>query len=118
MKSFKEFVTDENSTLIVGKDNIPQSGWKNLPETGDLSCKCGSWLSHWKNITDTIETTVICKVHGCYKKATDGAHVQNKDVSGWWIIPLCHKHNEQKEELTLRKGAKLASANKEKTCEK
>jgi hypothetical protein len=100
------------------------SHWKllNIKGTSDNKCVCNSWLDHWYNYTDSSRET--CAVVPCSNPAQVGAHVQVDDWRSdfsWWIAPLCHKHNrdrENKREMYLDKRSTLVSANAAETCQR
>jgi len=89
----------------------------NVNGTSGRTCKCGSWLDHWKNFSR--QTVGYCTEVKCTKKPEVGAHVQ-KDSStdtSWYIVPLCSSHNaETGKSLMLIDGIVLVSANVSKTC--
>ncbi len=93
---------------------------RNINGTSQSTCKCGSWLQHWKNYSgDQIGS--YCRETSCTKKPELGAHVQKDDSSdnSWYIVPLCTEHNNMRgQTIELMAGTKLASANKKETCEK
>lgn len=92
---------------------------KNINGTSEASCKCGSWLAHWKKFSN--QTVTYCVETTCLKTDLVGAHVQKADStdSNWYIIPLCQTHNLAKNTvLTISDNYKLVSANKKETCEK
>ena len=93
---------------------------KNINGTRDNTCKCGSWLDHWKTFSGQSVPT-YCPEEKCTQKPEVGAHVQ-KDSStddSWYIIPLCKTHNgETGESLTVSDSVTLVSANVSKTCGK
>jgi hypothetical protein len=90
----------------------------NINGTSQRTCKCGSWLDHWKNYSGQSLPT-YCPEKSCIGKPEVGAHVQ-KDSStdrSWYILPLCSKHNaETGKSLELVDSIKLASANVAATC--
>ncbi len=90
----------------------------NINGTSQRTCKCGSWLQHWKNYSGQNLPT-YCPEKSCINKPEVGAHVQ-KDSStdrSWYIVPLCTKHNAATgKSLDLVDSIKLASANVEATC--
>ena len=91
---------------------------KNINGTSQNTCKCGSWLQHWKNFSG--QTANTCRASGCSKSAKVGAHVQ-KDVSydsKWYIVPFCYTHNSESGSVELVSGTNLVSANKSETCDK
>lgn len=93
---------------------------RNINGTSDTTCKCGSWLKHWKNFSGQTQPS-YCPAYGCLKKDLVGAHVQKGDNSAdqkWYIYPLCDSHNKHKGELEVSASCKLVPANKRETCEK
>ena len=51
-----------------------------------------SWLDYWEKRTG--KKAGICHRDGCYRTATDGAHVQIVNGGNeWYIVPLCHPCN-------------------------
>lgn len=98
-----------NSTWIV----------KNLKGTTGLTCRCGSWINHWRNYTNSKRAK--CSVYGCWNTAKVGAHVRlvdNSTDNRWWIAPFCGSHNSHycTESLSLKPDVELVSANKSHTC--
>jgi hypothetical protein len=92
----------------------------NINGTSQNTCKCGSWLEHWKKFSgQTISKW--CSEEKCIKAPEVGAHVQ-KDSStdkSWYIVPLCNDHNGQTgKALTLVESVTLVSANISLTCGK
>ena len=53
----------------------------------------GNWIKYWENATGL--KAYNCHKVGCFKKATDGGHVQQSNSSDhrWWIVPLCQQCN-------------------------
>lgn len=92
---------------------------KNIDGSSDNTCKCGSWLNHWKKFSRA--KAGLCKERSCTNLATVGAHVRkanSKDQNGY-IIPLCSAHNELKgKELEIFLNPTLISANVSETCGK
>lgn len=89
---------------------------KNINGTSNKTCKCGSWIKHWRNFSG--QTANQCRASGCSETAPHGAHVQ-KNVSGntnWYIVPLCRKHNHVAGLIELLTGTNLVSANVNLTC--
>lgn len=91
---------------------------KNVNGTTDRSCKCGSWIQHWKNFSG--QSATICRAKGCSNQNPLGAHVKkNSEDNKEYIVPFCSAHNSQTTptwiELVL--GTKLAPANKNDTCD-
>ena len=91
---------------------------KNINGTSDNTCKCGSWLLHWIKFSSSNRIPTCCAEASCINtKQLLGAHVQ-KDGSDqkWYIIPLCAKHNTQKDAMDVKIGTEFASANTKETC--
>lgn len=92
----------------------------NVNGTSDNSCKCSSWLEHWKRFGGG-SIPPYCPEKTCVQSPEVGAHVQ-KDGSpdrAWYIIPLCKKHNgEAGKSLDVSDGITLVSANVDTTCGK
>jgi len=89
---------------------------KNINGTSQHTCKCGSWIQHWRNYSGQIATE--CRAAGCSRKDLVGAHVQ-KDVSydsSWYIVPFCNMHNQSKQKVELVANTVLVSANVATTC--
>ncbi|MER5076165.1 hypothetical protein ACIS7S_10410 [Providencia sp. DFU6] len=91
---------------------------KNLKGTSKNKCSCNSWLKHWLNTTGETSLPDYCGEKSCMEKPTDGAHVIKVDSTDkdWYIVPLCHEHNENVDEFELFSGVKLAPASVSKTC--
>jgi len=90
----------------------------NINGTTGLSCKCGSWLDHWKKFSG--QECKWCSQEKCTNAPDVGAHVQKATPTdnNWYIIPLCHTHNKATSELEIMESRVLVSANKAQTCEK
>ena len=92
----------------------------NINGTSDNICKCGSWLSHWKNFSGQSLPS-YCPESSCTQAPEVGAHVQKDSTTdmSWYIIPLCKKHNgETGKSITVSDSIKLVSANVSNTCGK
>jgi hypothetical protein len=93
---------------------------KNINGTSARTCRCGSWLQHWKNFSKTA-ISQYCYEKKCVGKPEVGAHVQkdNSTDESWYIVPLCMTHNAKTgESLELVDSAVLVSANVSLTCGK
>jgi hypothetical protein len=91
----------------------------NVNGTSDNTCKCASWLDHWKKFGGG-STPTYCPVASCYKAPTLGAHVQ-KDSStdrAWYIIPLCATHNAETGKSLEVGSITFVPANVSQTCGK
>lgn len=93
---------------------------KNINGTSQNTCRCGSWLEHWKKFSgQTLPTH--CPESSCTQKPEVGAHIQKDGSSddSWYIVPLCTTHNGQKgKSLEISNSVKLVSANVSTTCGK
>jgi len=93
---------------------------KNITGTKDNTCKCISWLEHWKNYGGkTIPG--YCAVENCKEKPEVGAHVQkdNSIDASWYIVPFCQTHNKETgKSIDIRDNIALVSANVATTCSK
>lgn len=96
---------------------MPSNGWKNMHNTSDRRCRCGSWENHWLNFSDKPWPS-YCSVNGCYHPSTLGAHVFNPAVAGEQIVPMCDSCNHIEGYFSLKDGTTLVPANKSITCEK
>ncbi len=93
---------------------------KNINGTSDNTCKCGSWLEHWKKFSKR-DLPTFCPEEKCTQKPEVGAHVQKDggSDSSWYIVPLCKTHNgETGKSLTISDFVHLVSANVSTTCGK
>ncbi len=91
---------------------------KNINGTSGNTCKCGSWLNHWMNFSQQSPPP-FCPEEWCIGKPELGAHVQkdNSTDTGWYIVPLCSKHNGQiGQSLTIVDKIALVSAHVTRTC--
>lgn len=91
----------------------------NINGTSDTTCKCGSWLEHWKNFSRQSLPYHCCEKY-CINTNLVGAHVQisGSDDNSWYIVPLCYTHNSSTKELKIVESVMLVPANKSLTCEK
>ncbi len=92
----------------------------NINGTSENTCKCGSWLSHWKKFGGNSVPN-YCPEEKCTAAPEVGAHVQkdNSSDGSWYIIPLCKTHNGQtNKSLIVNDYIKLVSANVGQTCGK
>ena len=90
----------------------------NVNGTSERTCRCGSWLDHWKKFSNQSGFT-YCAVDGCNKKSDVGAHVQKDSLydKKWYIIPFCREHNgETGKSLTIIDTLVLVPANVSETC--
>lgn len=93
---------------------------RNVNNTSQKDCPCGSWLKHWLRFSKQSRPEQ-CPAFLCENAVEVGAHVQAEDTAdeSWYIIPLCTNCNNQKgESLIVDAGVALVPANKKKTCEK
>lgn len=91
---------------------------KNINGTSENTCKCGSWLDHWKKFSGT--TAQYCAERSCTQKPEVGAHVQKDSASdsSWYIVPMCKGHNAKAQSIELTDSTTLVSANVKETCGK
>lgn len=89
---------------------------KNINNTSDKKCKCGSWMNHWMN--ECNKRTAVCSAYGCSQKDNlHGSHVQKATSDfTWYIIPLCPKHNKSIDQLEVKKETNFALASISETC--
>ncbi len=93
---------------------------RNVNGTSDNTCRCGSWLDHWKKFGGQSIPT-YCSEKTCIQKPEVGAHVQKDGLidNSWYIIPLCKIHNGKKgESIDVSDTVKPVSANVKETCGK
>jgi hypothetical protein len=83
--------------------------------TSVYTCKCGSWLKHWKNFGGTVPST-YCAEKSCMSVQEVGAHVQKDYDSNWYIIPVCNRHNVQGQSMEIMDGTTFVRANVNMTC--
>jgi hypothetical protein len=89
---------------------------KNAVETSDLSCKCGTWISHWEK--NYGYSASYCSVSTCMEqKDLVGGHVKkvNSTDTAMYIIPLCKSHNASNDNMEVP-DAKLVTATKGQKC--
>lgn len=90
----------------------------NINGTSYTTCKCGSWLDHWKNFSRQVVPN-YCPTYGCIERPEVGAHVQKENSSdrSWYIVPLCKKCNAKTGgSLEIDNNISLVSANVSLTC--
>ena len=82
----------------------------------EKNCRCGNWFQHYKNFS--FRQITGCVVEGCGKVDIIGTHVQKTDHKDQtiYILPLCTKHSESKEELNILPSTKFVLADPLKTC--
>ncbi|HNT16722.1 MAG TPA: hypothetical protein PKJ37_02345 [Acidobacteriota bacterium] len=91
---------------------------RNINGTSQNTCKCGSWLNHWKTYSHQ-EIPGRCPVQNCPERVLVGAHVQkaDSDDNAWYIYPLCKGHNASTgHTLEVSDSYRLVSANIAGTC--
>lgn len=92
---------------------------KNINGTSVNTCKCGSWLEHWKKYSN--QDVDYCSEITCLNNVDlVGAHVQiaNSTEMSWYIIPLCKTHNAYTGEMDIVANRAMVLANKKLTCDK
>jgi hypothetical protein len=90
----------------------------NINGTSDNSCRCGSWLDHWKNFSGQALPN-YCPEKSCTNKPEVGAHIQKDSTynKNWYIVPLCKSCNaETNGSLEISDSIALVSANVNETC--
>ncbi len=91
---------------------------QNLKGTTENTCKCVSWLDHWKKFSQ--QTTSQCVVIGCTNLPEVGGHVQKMGLlegNNWYIIPICKQCNGKNgQTLNVDDRVNLVSANVSQTC--
>ena len=89
---------------------------KNRNRTTGLSCRCGSWIAHWRNFTR--QTATRCRAVGCGRTDIVGAHVIkcNSNDGRTFIVPFCNYHNQQEGCIDINSGTDLVPANRNNTC--
>ncbi len=90
---------------------------KNINGSGEVPCNCDSWLDHWDRFSDQSPT--YCPVEECMNRIEIGARVQkdNPADGGWYIVPLCQKHNAQTgKTLRVNDHVNMVSADARETC--
>ena len=92
---------------------------RNLNETAQTVCECGSWLAHWESYSN--KTAMNCSVSHCRAPATVGGLVQKASPTdkSWHVIPLCDDCNSKRgRDLLIPDSIVLVSANAMETCAK
>jgi hypothetical protein len=92
----------------------------NVNGTTGRTCKCGSWLEHWKNFS-RHELPPCCPEEACPGKPEVGAHVQKSSPpdKNCYIIPLCRTCNGSTgESITAGDREILEPASVSRTCSK
>lgn len=90
----------------------------NVNGTSANTCKCGSWLKHWRRYSGEALPS-DCPVTGCWRPPEVGAHVQKENSydDRWYIVPLCIDHNNGKgKTLSISDSVALVPANVSQTC--
>jgi hypothetical protein len=94
---------------------IPSSNWHNVVGSSTRHCRCGTWKQHWINFSGKL-WPISCTVFGCYNPATLGAHIQNDQVNGERIVPMCASCNGKGLPFSLKFDTTLVKANQGLTC--
>lgn len=99
---------------ICKKDN--GETYKNVIESDERKCTCGSWKEHWKKFS-IKNWPSECSVKGCGRNADLGAHVHVVGEKKEWIVPMCIDcNNDWNKKFQLKANTILVSANKSETC--
>ena len=64
----------------------------NIPGTGPCTTSDGSWKQYWLNRSGRQWPRECC-IRQCSNSATDGAHVQIRNMLEYYILPMCHSCN-------------------------
>ncbi len=88
----------------------------NINGTSQNTCVCGTWLRHWEKGAGLRATT--CSEYTCLASAEVGAHVQKDSLAdrGWYIVPMCKRHNAKAVSLMISDSVVMISANVSRTC--
>ena len=92
----------------------------NVNETGNETCKCGSWFEHWKKFSRSLAPR-FCPEKTCAKPPEFGAHVQKDDSADgfWYIVPLCRDCNAKTgSAIDIVDTVELVSADTNETCDR
>jgi len=89
---------------------------RNVVETVNEGCRCGSWLEHWN--TFSRQRANFCMVIGCDGKPEVGGQVQKEGEPGKvYVVPLCKACAAKAgQELDIVSTVNLVSALTEDTC--
>ena len=91
--------------------------WMNREGTSDKTCKCGTWLKHWENISK-LELPYTCRVDNCNNAVEVGAHIHNPIThSADYIVPMCKACNARIDRFHLKDETIIVLAEKYLTCE-
>ena len=79
-------------------------------EQSKLSCRCGSWITHWRNYTGSKRQR--CAALGCNEIAKVGGHVISVDkrkTNHRYIVPLLYgcNHHTNKDGFFIEKGLEM-----------
>ena len=64
----------------------------NIAGTGSCTTPDGSWKQYWLKSSGR-QWPQECCIKQCTTSATDGAHVHISDMTGYYILPMCHSCN-------------------------
>ena len=90
---------------------------ENVTDTSQNTCLCGGWLKH--SIRYSGQTLGhMCSVRLCSDIPLVGAHVRpySSIDRGWYIAPLCSRHNEEPGPIEIASWVNLVPANVSSTC--
>lgn len=76
----------------------------NVIGTGTCTTGDGLWKKFWLGKSGK-QWLAECCIWGCTNSATDGAHVELKNRSHYYILPMCHTCNTSKLDEWLRVNA-------------
>ena len=78
---------------------------RNVKGTGACRTGDGSWKKFWLRKSGRKIWPEKCCIWGCKDSPTDGAHVELKNKSHYYILPMCHRCNTSKLNQWLRVNA-------------
>ena len=82
----------------------------------DDTCRCGSWLEHWRKFT--WDKRPFCSVVGCRERQTVGVLVQKVYPADgfWYVVPVCPEHSRAHGTLIIGENYPIVSADVSQTC--
>ncbi len=78
----------EKTLILEGGTEV-----QNIEGTGSYTPVGYTSWKHFYKCGATRAWPKSCRIFGCSRKATAGAHVKVLSESGIWIMPMCAKHN-------------------------
>lgn len=88
----------------------------NINGRSDDTCKCGSWLEHWRKFS--WGKRPCCSVAGCSARQAVGVLVQKVYPADgfWYVVPVCPEHSRASGTLIIDDFVPLVSADVSGTC--